>query len=126
MRRQLLTIAATTMVGLLCAAPVAAQTDPLPVPASLDSARARVWRFLEADSTVRTVSATRRQFLLIEDHDGILRIVAHVVSKVDLHQLGRTDTADHTAPAAVNDTRFPHCAPSHAACACPLGPEGGS
>ncbi len=40
MRRHLLAIAATTVVELLCAAPVIAQADPLLVPASLDSARA--------------------------------------------------------------------------------------
>jgi len=91
MRRHLLTIAAATVVALVCAAPVAAQTDSLLLlaRASLDSASARVKSFLEADSTVQTVPATRRQFLLIEDREGALRIVARVVSKVDLHQLGR-------------------------------------
>ncbi len=91
MRRHLLTIAATSVVALLCAAPVAAQTDSLLLlaRASMDSANARVLSFLEADSTVQAVPATRRQFLLIEDREGTLRIVAHAVSKVDLHQLGR-------------------------------------
>ena len=108
MRRNLFTIAATIVVALLCVAPAAAQTDPRLTPArldsaraSLDSARARVWRFLEADSAVQTVSATRRQFLLIEDREGILRIVAHVVSKVDLHQLGRA-TGGHDRAALLH------------------------
>ncbi len=92
MRRNLFTIAATIVVALLCVAPAAAQTDSLLFlarRASADSAIARVLSFLEADSTVQVVPATRRQFLLIEDREGTLRIVAHAVSKVDLHQLGR-------------------------------------
>ena len=92
MRRNLFTIAATIVVALLCVAPAAAQTDSLLFlarRASAYSASARVLSFLEADSTVQAVPATRRQFLLIEDQESELRIVARVVSKVDLHQLGR-------------------------------------
>ena len=91
MRRNLFTIAATIVVALLCVAPAAAQTDSLFLArrASVDSAFARVFSFLEADSTVQVVPTTRRQFLLIEDQEGELRIVARAVSKVDLHQLGR-------------------------------------
>ena len=95
MRRHLLTIAATSVVALLCAAPVAAQTDSLLLlaRASMDSASARVLSFLEADSTVQAVPAAHRQFLLIEDREGALRIVARVASKVDLHLLGRATGA---------------------------------
>ena len=78
------------MAALLAVAPVDAQIDP--PPALLDSLHARrgpVMEFLEADSTVQAVSAAHQQFVLIEDREGTLRIVAHVVSKVDLHRLGR-------------------------------------
>ncbi len=98
MRRNLFTIAATIVVGLLCVAPAAAQNDSLLFlarRASLDSASARVLSFLEADSTVQAAPATRWQFLLIEDQESELRIVARVVSKVDLHQLGRATGGGH-------------------------------
>ena len=88
MRRHLYAIAAATVAALMAAAPADAQIDPA-LQDSLDAKRGRVMEFLETDSTVQAVPAAHRQFLLIEDREGTLRIVAHAVSKVDLHQLGR-------------------------------------
>jgi hypothetical protein len=54
-----------------------------------DSALREVVTFLETDSAVQAAPRGAGQFLLIEEQEGRLRVVARVASKVDLHVLGR-------------------------------------